>query len=64
MISSFGLQEGLNQRSKQKTALRAMGFLVYDMQITLVQPHVSLIKLAFCFGRITDCFGVILLRSH
>ena len=41
-----------------------MGFLVYDMQITLVQPHVSLIKLAFCFGRITDCFGVILLRSH
>ena len=24
---------------------------MYDMQITLVQPHVSLIISAFCFGR-------------
>ena len=50
MISSFGLQEGLNQ-NKTKLLMTAVkykvNFLVYGMETSLAQPNVSLIKLAF-----------------
>ena len=51
MISSLGLLEGLNQRSKQDCVRNnadnsKMNFLVYDREILLVQPNVLLISLA------------------
>ena len=53
MISSFGLQEGLSTCKTKATDNGdkfKMGFLVYCMEISLVQPNVSLIKLAFSTG--------------
>ena len=47
MILSFGLQEGRNQRSSERnTAELKMDFLIYGVEILLVQLNAWLIKLA------------------
>jgi len=67
MISFFGLQEGQNQN---KTALLMtavkykVDFLVYGMEISLVQPNVSVIKLAFSSRRIVWRFSTVENRTR